>query len=113
MDIEVSHRGSVVVVRLRGRIIDGAPAEDLRATLRRLTQENSPRTVIDLAEVTWFDSLAVGLLVTHHVSTAKRGGQTVLLHGNDKIRTLMKLCQLEEHFAWAETLDEAIQTLES
>jgi len=113
MDIEVVHQDNAVVVSLRGRIIDGESAEELRKTLQRLILAGSLNTIVDLEQVTWFDSLAIGLLVTHHVSLSKRGGRTVLLHANDKIRQLMRLAHLEDRFEWASTLEQAVGLLEA
>lgn len=109
MDIEVKPKGTVTVVRLRGRIIDGRPADLLQDALRKLIRAQHVKTVFDLDGVTYFDSLAIGILVSHHVSVSQLGGGIVLLNANDKICELIRMTRLTDQFGWARDVDEAIR----
>lgn len=113
MDIEVSHHSSAAVVHLSGDIVDGDPELELRAALKRLVQGNEVNTIIDLGGVTWFDSLAIGVLISHYVSASKRGGRVIFVNANDRIHSLMKLVRVDDRFGWATTLDEAIARLDA
>ena len=113
MDIDVTRQGGAAVVRLRGRIVDGDPELHLRDTLQKLVQENELNTIIDFEGVTWFDSLAIGVLVSHYVSTTKRGGRIIFVNANDRIHSLMQLARLDDRFEWATSVDEAIQSLDA
>jgi anti-sigma B factor antagonist len=111
MEIDVTLDGDIARVHINGRIVDGRPAEDLTATLSRLHREGRTKTIIDLTDVTWFDSLAIGILVAHYTSTVKRGGRVVLSGANDRVRSLMEVAQIADRFRWYSTADEALRAL--
>jgi anti-anti-sigma factor len=113
MDAHVSFHGKVAVVRISGRIVDGEPADALKATLQKVLQQGKSATIVDVSEVTWFDSLAIGLLVAHYVSSTQRGGGVLLLGAKERIRKLMEVVRLQKLFGWASTLDEGLAWFEN
>ena len=113
MDIEVKPKGAVTVVRVRGRIVDGEPANLLQDALRKLVRAQHVRTVFDLEGVTYLDSLAIGILVAHYVSVSQLGGGIVLLNADTKVEALMKLTRLSDRFVWAAELDEAVASFDA
>lgn len=113
MDAHVSFHGKVAVVRISGRIVDGESADELKATFQKLLQQGRFATIVDVSEVTWFDSLAIGLLVAHYVSSTQRGGAVLLLGAKERIRKLMEVVRLQKLFGWASTLDEALVWFEN
>ena len=62
--------------------------------------------------MTYFDSLAIGLLDAHYMSVTQRGGRVLLLKADKKIRVMMKMARLEDRFEWAADLDEALRMFE-
>jgi anti-anti-sigma factor len=103
MDIDVTPQGSTTLVKVYGRIVDGPPAEQFHSVLRKLISEEKANTIIDLAEVDWFDSIGIGILISHYVSVSKLGGRVLLLSANDKIKKLMKMVRLDSRFGWADS----------
>lgn len=108
MDIEVKPKGAVTLVRLSGRIVDGKPADLLQDSLKKLVRAQRAKTVFDLEDVTYFDSLAIGILVSHYASVTQLGGGIVILKANDKIHEMMTIAKLADRFGWANELDEAL-----
>jgi anti-anti-sigma factor len=108
MEVEVTNHGEISLVRLEGDIVDGHPAELLQSTLRELRSRGQLDTIVDLEGVTWFDSIAIGLLVTHYASVSRRGGRVVLLKADDKIRRLLDITRLSDRFGWAMELGGAL-----
>ncbi len=108
MDIEVTDHGEIALLRLRGKIVDGRPAETLQATFREMRAEGRLDTIVDLEGVTWFDSIAIGLLVSHYASITGRGGRILLLKANGKISKLLKMTRLTDRFGWASELSGAL-----
>jgi anti-anti-sigma factor len=108
METGVTLHGDVARVLVKGRIVDGKPADELKATLKRLHREGRTKTIIDLTEVTWFDSLAIGILIAHYTSAVNRGGEVVLVGANEKIRSLMQMVRLADRFLWYPTLEQAL-----
>lgn len=112
MDIQVKPKGAVTLVRVSGRIVDGDPAERLYDALRKLVRAQHVKTVFDLEHVTYLDSLAIGLFVSHYVSVSQLGGGIVFLNASSRAKELMRITRLSDRFGWASTLDEAVAWLE-
>ena len=107
MEIKTTQRDDFTVVEIRGRIVDGEPAEQLHKILRRLVAEKKSDTIFDLSGVDWFDSVAIGNLVCHYISVSKVGGRILILNASDKIKRLMKIVHLDDRFGWADDWNEA------
>ena len=107
MEIKVNPSDNLTVVEIRGRIVEGKPAIELDRALRGLIREKKVNNILDVSEVGWFDSTAIGILVSHYVSAKKLDGRVLLLKANDKIKTLMKLVHLYDRFGWADEMSEA------
>lgn len=112
MDIEITPHGKVTLVEIRGRIVDGEPAEQLQQAMSELISEKKTDTIFDMAGVDWFDSTGIGLLVSHYVSVTKQGGRILLLKSSEKVKFLLRLVRLEDRFGWAQELDEALAWFE-
>lgn len=108
MEMNVSLRGDATLVEIRGRIVDGEPAEQLHRELRKLISEEKADTIFDLSGVQWFDSVAIGVLLCHYISATRLGGKIVLLKANERIKHMMHLVRLDDRFHWSEELDEAL-----
>jgi anti-anti-sigma factor len=108
MEIKATQRDDFTVVEIRGRIVDGEPAEQLHKALRKLVAEKRADTIFDLSGVEWFDSVAIGILVCYYISVSKAGGRTLILQASEKIKKLMKIVHLDDRFGWADDWDEAL-----
>ena len=108
MEVDVTFHGDVARVRIRGRIVDGKPADELKQTLSKLLEQGKVNTIFDLWEVTWFDSLAIGILVGHYISVAGRGGKVMLLGANKKVRQIVEMVRVADRFGWSWDLEEAL-----
>lgn len=108
MEVDVTFHGDVVRVRIKGRVIDGEAADRLKQTLSKLLQDGKLDTIFDLWEVTYFDSLGIGILVSHYICVAGRGGKVMLLGANKKIRQIVEMVRVADRFGWAWDLDEAV-----
>jgi anti-anti-sigma factor len=108
MEVDVTFHGDVARVRIKGRIVDGKAADQLKQTLSKLLQDGKLNTIFDLWEVTWFDSLGIGILLGHYIPVAGRGGKVMLLGANTKIRQIVEMVRVADRFGWAWDLDEAL-----
>ncbi len=69
--------GAVTVLELSGRITSGDESVQLRSKLKALLT-GKPRLVLDMANVNYIDSTAVGTLLASSTSAANQGGRMVL-----------------------------------
>ena len=79
MDINVTKRGPVQLIRLRGALRMGPPVDDLRKAMEELLAHGEARLALNLAEVPMIDSSGIGLLVRFLASTKQRGGTIKLV----------------------------------
>ena len=108
MEVDVTFHGDVARVRIKGRIVEGEGADQLKRTLSKLVEDGKLDTIFDLWEVTWFDSLGIGILVGHYISVTGRGGKVMLLGANKKIRQIVEMVRVADRFGWSSDLDEAL-----
>jgi anti-sigma B factor antagonist len=79
MDINVTKRGPVQLIRLRGPLRMGPAVDDLRKALEDLLANGEARLALNLAEVPMIDSSGIGLIVRFLASTKQRGGAIKLI----------------------------------
>jgi anti-sigma B factor antagonist len=97
----------VIIVDCRGRIVLGDETANLRHLVKDLMNE-SPRIVVNLAEVTQIDSNGIGTLFGLYISAEKAGAKMKLagLGGHAKsVSEITKLAMACETFP---TVEEAI-----
>lgn len=104
---EVSSAGDgAVVVRLAGEL-DLYNAHVVRDALLDAADEEPQRLVIDLAEVTFLDSTALGVLI--EARTRLRNRRAFLLAAPSlEPRRALEVSGLDRHFAIHESVDDAL-----
>ena len=102
----VDRRDGVVVVRLAGEL-DLYNAHQVREALVTCAAENPQRLVIDLGEVQFVDSTALGVLV--EVRSRMTDKQAfVLAAPGDETRRALEVSGLDRHFNVSATVEEAL-----
>ena len=103
---QVERRAEAVVVHLVGEL-DLYNADDLRGTLLELCEEAPERVVIDLGEVDFVDSTALGVLIE---TRARLGNRSALLLAAPAFEThrALQISGLDRHLAVHETVEAAL-----
>ena len=73
--------GKIIVLELKGNYVGGDETDQLRYEIKNLSEGGNLKLIIDLGEVSYLNSSALGVLIAAHANYAKRGGK-------------IKLCQL-------------------
>ena len=100
MDISVLKHGDVQVIKLRGDLKIGPPADAFRQTVDDILRAGDARIVIDLQDVNMIDSSGIGVLVRSLTSAKSRSGDLRLVNPSRlalqtlKIVGLLKLFQV-------------------
>ena len=94
------------VVSLAGEL-DLYNAHVVRDALEEATSESPTRLVVDLSEVKFVDSTALGVLIEARTKMPNRRAFLLAAPGLETRRAL-KISGLDRHFAVHETLDEAL-----
>jgi anti-sigma B factor antagonist len=110
MEIEVRQRGDVTVVDLHGRVLNNDGDILLRNTLSELLRHGRKRILLNLADVAYMDSSAIGEMVAGYRSTTDSGGQLKLLRCPEKLTELLQTTRLDRVFETYEDEGEALQS---
>jgi len=96
LTVEIERRGDTAVVRCQGRLATGA-SEIVYTKIRPLMPETR-RIVLDLAGVTFIDSMGLGTLVRLYVSAKSAGCNLELVELGKRIQELLGRTRLLEVF---------------
>jgi anti-anti-sigma factor len=102
----VEKRDGATIVSLAGEL-DLYNASDVRAALLEACAEEPSVLVIDLAEVTFIDSTALGVLIEARSRLADRDGFRLAAPGLETRRAL-EVSGLDKHFSVHDTVAEAL-----
>ena len=104
---EIERRDGAVVVHLVGELdLYNAPA--LRAALLEVAAEQPERLVIDLQEVDFVDSTALGVLIETRTKLENKKAFLLAAPGRDTHRALT-ISGLDRHLSLHDTLESALQ----
>jgi anti-sigma B factor antagonist len=101
---------SLMVVDVRGRITLGPETEALRGKLKQLIESGRRRLILNLAEVTYIDSVGLSTLVASYTSARRAGGDLKLLHLPRGVHQLLQITRLSTVFEIYENLEAARQS---
>jgi anti-sigma B factor antagonist len=100
LTFEIERDGDTAVVKCHGRLVAGA-TEELYQDVKHLLSQ-AKVVVVDLADLTYVDSMGLGTLVRLHSSARQLGCQFKLLHLGKQLRNLLKLTNLLSVFSQVE-----------
>jgi len=94
MTIQQDLVSDVAIVRVGGRVTltDGTTVFD--NTLQQLIKEGRVKLVVDLADVPYIDSTALGIILRAHATVTRRGGTLKMLNLRGHVRELFELTHL-------------------
>jgi len=95
-------RGGAVVLELGGRFVLGEPVEKFRARLEELMQAGKVHVALDMRNVEYIDSSALGCLVMAHTKITRAGGGMSIFGLNEKGLELLVITKLATIFRLAE-----------
>ncbi len=108
MDINVTKRGGVQVIRLRGPLRMGPAVDSLRQTMEEAVGNGDNRLVLNLAEVAMIDSSGIGLIVRFLASAKQRGGNIKLVQPSKFASQTLRLVGVLNLFEIFDTDDDAV-----
>ena len=100
LTFEIERDGDIALVKCSGRLVLGT-SEELYQAVKHLLPETKVVT-IDLAELTYVDSMGLGTLVRLYASSKQEGCDFKLLHLGKQLRNVLKMTNLLSVFSQAE-----------
>lgn len=95
------------VLALAGEI-DLAQAGELDGELGSLVEEGTTRIIVDLLEVPFLESTALGVLLKYSSLLRSNGGELTLVTDDVRVRRVIEITGLANHFHLERTLSEAV-----
>lgn len=102
----------VTVLDLRGRVTLGPETETLRVTLAHLVKAGHTQILLNLAEVSYIDSVGLSTLVASYTSARKSGGDVKIVSLTKRIRDVMQITRLSTVFDICDSVESALQSFE-
>jgi anti-sigma B factor antagonist len=102
----VNRREGAVIVSLAGEL-DLYNAEEVRRALLDTLAEGAELLVVDLSEVTFIDSTALGVLIEARSRMADRSGFRLAAPGLE-VRRALEVSGLDRHFVVRDTVADAV-----
>jgi anti-sigma B factor antagonist len=99
----------IVLVHITGRLSVGRDCEDVEWAVAELIRENRKKVVFDLSELTYVDSMGVGILVVCSGKLSRVGGELRMASLQPRIAELMKITKLDQIFRFYPTAAIAIE----
>ncbi len=109
MRIHSHEKDGVVILDLQGKLMGGDDAETFKTTLYKLIEEGRKRVVVNLHDINWINSTGMGILISGYTTMRRSGGDLVLLHVSDKIRSLLYVTKLSTIFRCFESEEDAVK----
>lgn len=103
---EVVRSADAIVVRLAGEL-DLYNAHVVREALLEVAEDEPDRLVVDLGDVTFIDSTALGVLIEGRAKLANRRGFLLATPGLE-VRRALEVSGLDRHFSVHASLDDAL-----
>ena len=89
--------------------IDIATAPSLREKLHSLLAEGHQNLIVDLDEVTFLDSTALGVLVGVLKRARTEGGELRIVCNQPRVRKVLEITRLDSAFDLCTSVDDAIK----
>jgi anti-sigma B factor antagonist len=100
----------IVVIEPKGNFVGGDETDELRDTIKKYADEGNKKLVIDLGNVLYLNSTALGVLISAHSNYSKREGKIKLCQLNKNLENLFVITKLALIFDSYSTQQEAVDS---
>jgi len=108
MDLDQQQRGDATVLIPRKNLTGGDETHELEQAIRGIADERAPRIVIDLGNISYLSSAALGVLVAAHMTCQRREGYLRVARISKRIRDLLIISRLAMVFETYDSVEEAL-----
>jgi stage II sporulation protein AA (anti-sigma F factor antagonist) len=96
-----------VILHLIGKFDSYDHKEDIRMIFKQLANDKKNRVLVDFKEVTFFNSTAIGGLLSGRALISKVNGNIVLYNQDQYVDNIFRISRLNLTFPICNTLEEA------
>ncbi len=106
--VSISRHNSAVIMKIEGEV-DLYSSPEVRKSLLKLIDDETPIIIINLEKVGYIDSSGVATLVEGLQEIGKYSGTLKLSSPNDNVRDVFELSNLDKVFEIHNTLEDALK----
>jgi anti-anti-sigma factor len=103
---EYSDKG-IILIQPKGNFVGGDETDELRDSIKKYSDTDNKKLVIDLGDVLYLNSTALGVLISAHTNYTKREGKVVLCQLSKNLENLFVITKLSLIFDSTPTIEEA------
>jgi anti-sigma B factor antagonist len=100
----------VGLIEVKGSLVGGDETVELRQAVAGFAEREYQKLLLDLSNVEYLNSTAIGVLVSAQTSYAKKGWQIKMCGLNKNVRNVFVITKLTLVFDVFDTREEAIQS---
>ncbi len=90
---ELSDKG-IIILQPKGNFVGGDETDELRDTIKKYAELGNKKLIIDLGDVLYLNSTALGVLISAHANYSKREGKIKLCQLNKNLENLFVITKL-------------------
>ncbi len=109
--IKIEKQIGGTILHLSGKFIGGEETDELKKELNELAEQGEKKLIINLSDVTYLNSTALGILIASHTNFTKREGKITLCNVSKSIENIFVITKLSLVFNIAENLENAIKNM--
>jgi anti-sigma B factor antagonist len=113
MHYTIEHKDNIVIFDIKNKTIESNISSDLKAKMLIIAQPDIDALIINLSEVEAIDSSGLGALLLANRQLSEHEIPVILVGVREFVRSLMSMTKIDEVFDFFDTVDEAINALES
>jgi anti-sigma B factor antagonist len=102
--------GDVTILDIDGRITEQDGVDRFRGVVRQLVALSRVKLVLNLHDVPYIDSIALGEIIRAYTSVTRRGGALKLLHVPARVHELLMITRLLSVFDLFDAEAEAVKS---
>jgi len=108
-ETELSDKG-IMILSPKGNFVGGEETDELRDAIKKYSEAGNKKLIIDLGDVLYLNSTALGVLIAAHANYSKREGKIRLCQLNKNLENLFVITKLALIFDSFATQEEAINS---
>jgi len=102
--------GGIGLIEAKGSLIGGEETDELRRAVAGFVDRNYDKLIIDLSNVTYLNSTAIGVLVSAHTTYSRKKWHIKLCGINKNINSIFVITKLTLVFDVHDTREEAVKS---
>jgi anti-anti-sigma factor len=107
------NQGDVLVLSIKGKLVDTPETDKLHARIKTIMDNNAKKVVIDLKHVNWIASVGIGALLRCYTTVHNAGGDLKLTGLNEKVQNLFSITKLSGIIHIYNTVADAVKSYEN